>query len=168
MLLFVMVVVNTYSNEPRKAKILRSNVESQVKVTRKVIKCKKIKCHNFNSKTNGETPIRLQYPVTKIFPENLCISLVNRLQGVLLFTIVDHWPKQLRKNRAWQINEINWIKAEHNGFWQCIFIVINPINPNNPLRKMCYLAQGSTDCGRKQKNELQHFVLVGHPKGPPS
>ncbi len=79
MLLFVMVVANIYSNWPRKAKIVRSNVESQVKVTRKVIKCKQIKCHNFNSKTNGETPMRLQHPVAKIFPENLCISLVNRL-----------------------------------------------------------------------------------------
>ncbi len=47
MLLFVMVVVNIYSNWLRKTKILRSNVESQAKVTRKVIKCKKIKCHNF-------------------------------------------------------------------------------------------------------------------------
>ena len=54
MLLFVMVVVNIYSNWPGKAKILRSNVESQVKV-----KCKKNKCHNFNSKTNGETPMWL-------------------------------------------------------------------------------------------------------------
>ena len=76
MLLFVMVVVNVYSNWPRKAKILRSNVESQVKVTRKVIGCRKTKCHNF--KTNGETPMRLQHLAAKIFPENLCISLVNR------------------------------------------------------------------------------------------
>ncbi len=79
MLLFVMVVVNIYSNWPRKAKILRTNVEPQVKVARKVIKCKKFICHNFNSKTNRETPMRLQHPVAKIFLENLCISLVNRL-----------------------------------------------------------------------------------------
>ena len=79
MLLFGMVVVNIYSNWPRKAKILRSNVESAVKVTRKVIKCNKIKCHNFNSETNNETPMRLLQPVAKIFLENLCISFVNRL-----------------------------------------------------------------------------------------
>ena len=54
-------------------------MESQVKVTRKVIRCKKIKRHNFDSKINGETPMWLRHLVAKIFPENLCISLVNRL-----------------------------------------------------------------------------------------
>ncbi len=47
MLLFVMVVVNISSNWPREAHISRINVESQVKVTIKVIKCKKIKCHQW-------------------------------------------------------------------------------------------------------------------------
>ena len=81
MLHFVMIVVNMYANWSRKAQILRRSVESQVKVTRKVMRCKKIKHHNFDSKINGEIPTQLPHLAAKKFPENLCISLVNRLQA---------------------------------------------------------------------------------------
>ncbi len=38
-----------------------------VKVTEMVIKCKKNKCHNFDSNAYGENPMWLQNTVTKIF-----------------------------------------------------------------------------------------------------
>ena len=60
MLHFVMIVVYMYAYWSRKAQILRrsvESVESQVKVTRKVIRCKKIKHHNFDSKIDGKNPM---------------------------------------------------------------------------------------------------------------
>ncbi len=117
MLIFVMVVVNIYSNRPRKAKALRSNVESQVKVTRKVIKCKKIKCHNFNSKTNGETLMRLQHPVAKIFPETLCISLVNK--GKVLEVKWHSWYIGIIHSHY--MNDLRVIDKLLYGFFSVIF-----------------------------------------------
>ena len=38
------------------------------------IKCKKMKCHNFDSNTNGENPRWFQYLDAKIFPKNTDIG----------------------------------------------------------------------------------------------
>ncbi len=37
----------------------RKKAESKVKVTKKVIRCKKIKCHDLDPMSSGETPMRL-------------------------------------------------------------------------------------------------------------
>ncbi len=73
MILFVMIVINIYANWSRKANISRIRTASNVKVTKKVIKCKKTKCHNFYSKTKGENPLWLRHLVVKIFPQNHCV-----------------------------------------------------------------------------------------------
>ncbi len=57
--LSMMSVNNIYASGLRQAKSSRNRAESTVKVTKKVIKCKKIKCHNFDSMSSGETPVRL-------------------------------------------------------------------------------------------------------------
>ena len=57
--LSMMSVNNIYASGLRQANNLRNRAESKVKVIKKVIKCKKIKCHNFDSMSSGETPVRL-------------------------------------------------------------------------------------------------------------
>ena len=57
--LSLMIVTNMYASGLRQAKNSRNRAESKVKVTKKVIKCKKIKCHNFDPMSSGETPMRL-------------------------------------------------------------------------------------------------------------
>ncbi len=57
--LSIMIVTNIYVSWLRQANNSRNRAESQVKVTPKVIKCKKIKRHNFDPMSSGETPVRL-------------------------------------------------------------------------------------------------------------
>ncbi len=57
--LSTMIVNNIYASGLRQDDNSRNRVESKVKVTKKVIKCKKIKHHNFDPKSSGETPVRL-------------------------------------------------------------------------------------------------------------
>ncbi len=77
--IFVMIVVKIHAYWSRKAHVSWPSEESQVKVTRKVIRCKKVECQVFQSKTNGENLMWLPHLVAKIFRENHCISLINRL-----------------------------------------------------------------------------------------
>ena len=64
---------------PRKPYNSKKFAKSKVKVTEKVIKCKKIKCHNFDSKVNGKNPMWLRHTLTKIFAKNHSVKLVNAL-----------------------------------------------------------------------------------------
>ena len=68
--LFIIIVRNINGTWP---------VKSMVKVTEKFIKCKKIKCHNFDSNVNGENPMWIRHTVTKIFAKNYSVKLVNSL-----------------------------------------------------------------------------------------
>ena len=54
--LSIMIEANIYANWLRQANNLRNGADSKVKVTTKVIKCKKIKCHNFDFMSSGEPP----------------------------------------------------------------------------------------------------------------
>ena len=51
--LSIMIVASIYASGLRQAKNSRNRSESKVKVTKKVIKCKKIKCHNFDPMSSG-------------------------------------------------------------------------------------------------------------------
>ena len=53
---FVMIAVNMYANWSRKAQIIRRSVESQVKVTRRVIRCKKINVTILILRSMAKTP----------------------------------------------------------------------------------------------------------------
>ncbi len=75
MLHFVMIVLNMYANWSGKAKTLRRSMESQVKVTRKVIRCIKLNVTVLILRSMVKTPCGYD----TWCPENLCISLVNRL-----------------------------------------------------------------------------------------
>ncbi len=57
--LSIMIVTNIYASLLRQANNSRNRAESKMKVTKKVIKCKKIKRHNFDPMSSGETPVRL-------------------------------------------------------------------------------------------------------------
>ena len=70
MQLFIIIVASIHANWSKQAVISREGTKSKVKVTKKVIKCKNIKCHNFDSKFNRENPMWLRHPVTKIFVKN--------------------------------------------------------------------------------------------------
>ena len=61
MVYFVMIVVNMNAKWFGKAQIFSRSAESQVKVTGKVIRCKKIKRHNFDSMIDGENPMQLRH-----------------------------------------------------------------------------------------------------------
>ena len=76
--LFIMIVTNTYASGLRQANNSRNKAESKVKVTKKVIKCKKIKCHTFDPMSSSETPMRL-YLVVKIVAKYHSTKIVNEL-----------------------------------------------------------------------------------------
>ena len=77
--LSIMIVTNIYATGLRQVKNSRNSVELKVKVTKKVIKCKKIKCHNFDPMSTGETPMRLRHLVAEIFAKNHSAKIVNEL-----------------------------------------------------------------------------------------
>ena len=62
-----------------KLTISRNRAESKVKVTKKVIKGKEIKCHNFDPMSSGEIPMRLRHLVVEIFAKNHSAKIVNEL-----------------------------------------------------------------------------------------
>ena len=77
--LSIMIVANIYANWLKQANNSRNGAESKVKVTKKVIKCQKIKCHNFDFMSSGETPARLWHLVVKILAKNYSAKIVNKL-----------------------------------------------------------------------------------------
>ncbi len=77
--LSIMIVTKIYASGLRQANNSRNRAESKVKVTKKVIKCKKIKCHNFDPMSSGETPMRLRHLVAEIFDKNHSAKIVNEL-----------------------------------------------------------------------------------------
>ena len=54
--LSIMIVVNIYASWLRQATNSGNRAESKVKVTKKVIKCKKIKCHIFDPMSDDKKP----------------------------------------------------------------------------------------------------------------
>ena len=54
---FIIIVASIEANWSNQAVISRKGRKAKVKVTQKVIKCNKIKCHNFDSKFSGENPM---------------------------------------------------------------------------------------------------------------
>ena len=77
--LSIMIVTNIYASGVRQANNSRNRSESRVKVTKKVIKRKQNKCHNFDPMSSGETPLRLWHLVAEIFVENHSAKIVNEL-----------------------------------------------------------------------------------------
>ncbi len=65
--LSIMIVANIYASGFRQANNSRNRADSKVKVTKKVIKCKKIKCLNFDSMYRGEIPMRLWHLIPHSF-----------------------------------------------------------------------------------------------------
>ena len=55
----LMILTNICASGLRQANSSRNRTDSKVKVTKQVIKCKNIKCHNFDPMSSGETPVRL-------------------------------------------------------------------------------------------------------------
>ena len=75
----IMIVTNIYASWLRQASNSRNSAESKVTVTKKVIKCKKIKCHNLDPMSSDEIPTRLRHLVAEIFAKNHFAKIVNEL-----------------------------------------------------------------------------------------
>ncbi len=75
--LSITIVTNIYASGLRQAINSRNRAESKLKVTKKVIKYKKIKCHNCDPMSNDETPMRLRHLVAEIFAKTHSAKIGN-------------------------------------------------------------------------------------------
>ena len=78
--LSIMIVTIIYASGLREANNSRNRAGSKVKVTKKVTKSKKNKCHNVDPMSSGETPMR-QCLVVKIFAKNHSAKNSERTVG---------------------------------------------------------------------------------------
>ncbi len=93
--LSVVILIHTYPVRSKCHAIWGIYSKSNVKVTKKVIKCKKLSCQFFNSMHSPEDPGSIWPPVTEIKAQNL----VHR---VFYFTVVNRHEAALKTFDIWR------------------------------------------------------------------
>ncbi len=69
MQLFIIIVASMHANWSKTAVISKGGAKSMLKVIKKVIKYKNIKCHNFDFKFSGENPMVYDIQLQRYSPK---------------------------------------------------------------------------------------------------